>query len=178
MKHASIAVVALIASCGLAHADFASSLVDSNGASPFGSGIVTGAPTGDGYFFPNTSATDAFITLGFSQPFMNGAGFDLEIYDTGDFSVDLSETADVFVSSDNSTFFFAGSIVGGPVGTNLIDLSTQGLNGSYSYVKVMHTSITSGDGIDLDTIEAFHIPTPATLPLLAGAALIGRRRRA
>ncbi len=177
MNRAVFCAVVASAASGSAFGAFASNLVDSNNADPFGSGIVTGAPTNDGYFFPNTSATDAFVTVSFAVPFVDGPGFDMEVYDAADGAVDLAEEADVFVSANNVDFFYAGTIVGGPAGTNLIDLSDNGLNGAYTYVKVMHTPIGSGDGIDLDAVETYYVPTPATLSALAGAGLLATRRR-
>jgi hypothetical protein len=148
---------------------------------PFGSGLVTGAPDGGGIFLgvPPSLTPTSSITVGFNSPIGNGPGADLRIIDIESFSADPTETADVFVSTDGTTFFFVGSITGGNAAGS-IDL--QGVfNDPVNFVRITTTSTI--DALDIDAIQANYafnaIPEPATLAVFGALALgaFGVRRR-
>lgn len=159
---------------------YADIFVGSNGTS-FGSGSVLGAPDGGGIFLGNPPSGQ-FLEVGFSTAIEDGVGNDIRIWDIEGFSPDLTETADVFGSTDGLLFSLLGSVTGGNA-AGFLDIGGV-FSGPIGFLRIVQTSTI--DAIDIDAIEAFHVadrvavPEPATILLLA-AGLLGfgfKRRRA
>lgn len=174
-------VAALLAASGSASAGvFADTFVESVGTLGFGSGIVTGPSDQGGLFFPETERGGQYITVGFvaNGPFTDGAGIDLWVHDDeSGLPLDLDESAQIYVSSDNVMFQFAGTMSGGEA-QGQIDLAANNLFGQYSYVRIVSIPLGSFDAIDLDSVEVFYaVPGPTAAGLMGLAGLMAARRR-
>ena len=155
---------------GQIYADFLDDFAD---VTFFGSGDLTGDLDGGGAFL--STAPDGqggalgFVTLGWSSGLTTGIGIDIQIFDIGS---SISETADVWVSSDGVGFTFVGSI---NAIDNTLDIDSL-YSGAFSYVRVDNTNPNSI--IDIDAIAGFYsVPTPGTTVAIALAGLFGTRRR-
>jgi hypothetical protein len=161
----------LLAGVSSAHAVFANSLTASQFVTPFGSGSVVGAPDGGGLWLGDTfdpPANPGFIVVQFSTSLFDGPGVDLQVYDVGS---SADEVANISVSNDGVIFTPVGSI---NAIANTLDIS-GGFAGPFSYVRVANGSTLHS--IDVDAIEAFHVPEPASMTALFAAGCMLRRRR-
>ena len=157
---------------------YADSLVDSQFVSSFFSGDVTGAPDGGGMWLGDTSDppdNPGYITVGFSGGIIDGIGDDIFVVDVASSS---SETANVFVSSDNVSFTLIGEL---NAVANSIDIS--GLFGAtIHFVKIANSSNRVSMDVDAvggnyaqevdDTPPQNQVPEPSTL-LFLGLGVVG-----
>jgi hypothetical protein len=156
---------------------YASSLVDSQFVTAFGSGLVTGPPDSGGLFLSDTfdpPTNLGHITIEFPFAAGDGPGIDLTIIDVG--AAARAETSNVFVSTDGAAFTFVKAISSL---ANTIDLSGI-YAGPVNFVKVMNTATSNSPDIDAIRADYAFVPEPTSaMPALMGmvAAACGSRPR-
>jgi len=118
---------------------------------------VLGEPEGTDEYVFTTLGYGGSITLAFDGAIFNGAGPDLAFIETS-FNKPLGcetypEYADIYVSFDDITYHFAGTIC---KSNNTIDISDAGDFAYINYVKVVNNDemSTTEDGYDLDGVVA------------------------
>lgn len=159
---------------------FADSLIDSAGAVAFGSGSVLGAPDGGGLTLNIAPIAGNFIEIGFGSAIGDGAGFDIRIYDNEDIASDINESANVFASTDGSSYTFIGSVIGGS-SEGFLDLSGV-YSDAVNFLRI--EQVSTADALDIIAIEGLNefspVPVPAAIWLFASGllGLIGVSRRA
>ncbi len=173
-----IAALAGLSLVGSASAQiYASQLVSTQYVTSFGSGLVTGPPDGGGLFLGDTFDPPAHpgnLVVKFTGGLTTGPGADLFVVDVVS---SVNETANIFVSPDNVTYTFVGTL---NAVANTLDFDGS-YSGAFFYVKAANASTVVS--IDIDAIGGyFAVPEPATCALFgAGALLMGayvRHRRA
>lgn len=123
--------------------------------------------------------TGSYVTVGFTDEFIfDGLGDDLFIGEAGV----AGETANVFVSSDNSTFVFLG--VANDATVTAFDLASIGFVGNVTAVKIVGLDSLGGSpGFDVEFVQGLPgslggIPEPATWAMmLMGFGLVGTLAR-
>lgn len=137
------------------------------------SGNALGSP--DGFFYSIGLGGEAIFDFG---TLFNSPGSVVEI--TNGSRSSYPESADIYVSTDGSTYSLATS-VNNATATNAFSFSVAG--GPFQYLKVVDTSgAPSTDGYDIDSISVSAVPLPATglllLGGLGGIAALKRRKKA
>jgi len=111
---------------------------------------VIGRPDGDAI---SLGGLGGYIIVMMSEPFTNGTGIDLRIYETGP-----KEPFQVFISSDAATWVQIGTTIKANEGSGYapIDIAPYAESGDYRYVKIVDQSTIGGanPGSDIDAIEA------------------------
>lgn len=156
---------------------YADSFVSAVNSTPFGSGVVVGAPDKGGMFLgdsfdpPTQLGT---LTVKFSNGLIDGAGNDLFVVDIFNTA---SEVVNLSVSADNINYTFVGQVNSV---VNQLDIAGA-YTGTFYYVKIANASTSVS--MDVDTVGGFNaapVPEPGTVALLAtGLAVMGlvQRRR-
>lgn len=178
---AAVATLGFLTAPAQAAPTYADTLVSHQFTTSFGSGLVTGAPDGGGRFLgdsfdpPNNPGN---FVVRFTSGLTTGAGEDLFVVDVGS---SANELADVFVSPDNVTFTFVGTL---NAVANGLDFGALYV-GDFYYVRLSNASTSVS--IDIDAVAGNFdaqprvLPEPTTLSLVAATGLLMgalRRRRA
>lgn len=133
---------------------------------PFGSGVLTGAPDGGGAFLSNTFDPPdrlGFVTFGFSGGLIDGPGDDIRLYEIAGSD---TETFNLAVSLDGVTFTSIGDFA---TSDTLIDINGLFV-GRFDYVRV--TNANRVNSPDLDAAEGLNVFVGVPVPEPAGLALI------
>ncbi len=127
------------------------------------------------------------IVLELGQPVLDVAGPDLAVWEELTYQWDgvpgsagnlPDESADVFLSLAPSSWTWVGRVERGDRSSLFIDITGTGMDGA-TYLRIEDvtggTTASGANGFDLDAVTV--LPEPASLSLLAAAALAAVRRR-
>jgi hypothetical protein len=164
---------------------FAAAVVDSGNVTAFFGGNVLGPPDRAGLFLgastdpqPVESPDDmGFLVVRFDIALTPGDGPDLFVLDEDRLTVNQSEQARVFLSSDGVAWGESAFPVTGGTGGGGVDWS-DAFSGTVRFVKIVQSSSAA---LDVDAVQGnFPVPEPGTLALICGGLtlLAGARRGA
>lgn len=127
-------------------------------------GQVVGPPdtTGPGQGrFVSLGGEGGYLIAHMSDPFTNGPGVDLRIYEVGSQLGGVNESFDVLVSRDELIWFEVAKGIRNDAGKTYASIDMATLVGSFRYIKIVDVGSGSGSspGADIDAVEALWFPS-------------------